>query len=112
MELLAGRDVEEHRPLRTIAVAYDDSPGAKAALERAEELARACRATIVILTVAPPPAVVPSASGYTPALVPQAGAIVTRTVKSVDERLAATGRALAGVPAGAIAEACEEAGAD
>src|SRR6476646_3884054 len=103
---------EEHGPFRTIAVAYDDTPEAKAALERAEEIARACRATIVVFTVAAPPAVVPGASGYTPTIPPQAGSIVTRTVKSVDERLGATGRALAGVPAGAIAEACEEAGAD
>lgn len=103
---------EEHGPFRTIAVAYDDTPESKAALRRAEEIARACRATIVVYTVAAPAAVVPGATGYTPAIPPQAGAIVTRAVKSVDEDLAATGRALAGVPAGAIAEACEEVGAD
>jgi nucleotide-binding universal stress UspA family protein len=33
-------------------------------------------------------------------------------VKGVDERLAATGRALAGAPGPTIAAACEEAGAD
>jgi nucleotide-binding universal stress UspA family protein len=33
-------------------------------------------------------------------------------VKAVDERIAATGRALSGVPGPAIVEACEEAGAD
>lgn len=103
---------EGHGPFRTIAVAYDDTPEAKAALRRAEEIARACRATIVIYTVAAPVAVVPGAAGYTPAIQPQAGAIVTRTVKSVDEQLAATGRALSGVPAAAIVEACEEVGAD
>jgi len=107
-----GYASEEHGPFRTIAVAYDDTPEAKAALGRAEEIARACRATIVVYTVAAPAAVVPGAAGYTPAIQPQAGAIVTRTVRSVDERLAATGRALSGVPAGAIVEACEEAGAD
>ncbi len=99
-------------PFRTIAVAYDDTPEAKAALRRAEEIALACRATIVVFTVSAPAAIVPGASGYVPTVAPQAGAIVTRTVKSVDERLAATGRALAGVPAAVIAEACEEAGAD
>lgn len=103
---------EQHGPFRTIAVAYDDTPEAKAALQRAEEIARACRATIVIFTVAAPAAIVPGASGYTPAIPPQAGSIVTRAVKSVSEDLAATGRALAGVPAGVISEACEEAGAD
>jgi nucleotide-binding universal stress UspA family protein len=103
---------EGHGPFRTIAVAYDDTPESKAALRRAEEIARACRATIVIYTVAAPAAIVPGATGYTPAIPPQAGSIVTRAVKSVNEDLAATGRALAGVPAGAIAEACEESGAD
>lgn len=107
-----GYASEEHGPFRTIAVAYDDTPESKAALERAEAIARACRATIVLLTVAAPPAIVPGAAGYTPAIPPRAGSIVTRAVKSVSEDLAATGRALAGVPAGAIAEACEEAGAD
>ncbi|HET9677195.1 MAG TPA: universal stress protein [Solirubrobacterales bacterium] len=103
---------EEHGPFRTIAVAYDDTEEAKAALKRAEEIALACRATIVVYTVSAPPAVVPGAAGYTPAIPPEAGAIVTRTVKAVDERLAATGRALSGVPGPAIVEACEEAGAD
>jgi nucleotide-binding universal stress UspA family protein len=103
---------EEPGPFRTIAVAYDDTPEAKAALVRAEEIALACRATIVVYTVSAPPAVVPGAAGYTPAVPPEAGSIVTRTVKGVDERLAATGRALGGVPGPAIVEACEEAGAD
>lgn len=107
-----GYAAEQHGPFRTIAVAYDDTPEAKAALARAEALALACRATIVVFTVSGPPAVVPGATGYTPAIPPEAGAIVTRTVKSVDERVAATGRALSGVPGAAIVEACEEAGAD
>lgn len=107
-----GHAEEEHGPFRTIAVAYDDTSEAKAALARAEAIALDCRATIVVFTVSAPPAVVPGAAGYTPAIPPEAGAIVTRTVRGVDERLAATGRALSGVPGPAIAEACEEAGAD
>lgn len=107
-----GYAAEEHGPFRSIAVAYDDTPEAKAALARAEEIALACRATIVVYTVSAPPAVVPGAAGYTPAIPPEAGAIVTRTVKRVDERLAATGQTLNGVPGAAIVEACEKAGAD
>lgn len=103
---------EERGPFRTIAVAYDDTPEAKAALKRAEEIAIACRATIAVFTVSAPPAVVPGPSGYTPAIPPEAGRIVTETVKQVDERVAATGRALSGVPGPAIVAACEEAGAD
>lgn len=108
----SGYAGEEQTPFRTIAVAYDDTPEAKAALARAEAIALACRATIVVFTVSGPPAVVPGATGYTPAIPPEAGAIVTRAVKGVDERLAATGRALGGVPGPAIVEACEEIGAD
>ncbi|MGN6201619.1 MAG: universal stress protein, partial [Solirubrobacterales bacterium] len=96
-----GYAEEEHGPFRTIAVAYDGTPEAKAALARAEAIALDCRATIVIFTVTAPPTVVPGAAGYTPAIPPEAGAIVTRTVREVDERLAATGRALSGVPASA-----------
>jgi len=107
-----GFAAEEHGPFRTIAVAFDDTEEAKAALARAEALALACRATIVVYTVSAPPTVVPGATGYTPAIAPEAGPIVTRAVKGVDERLAATGRALAGTPAPTIAEACEEIGAD
>jgi nucleotide-binding universal stress UspA family protein len=107
-----GRDVLDLAPFRTIAVAYDDTPEAKAALKRAEEIALASRATIVIFTVVAPPAVVAGPNGYTPAITPEAGAIVTKTVKGVDERLAATGRALSGVPGPAIVAACEEIGAD
>ena len=107
-----GYAAEEHGSFRTIAVAYDDTPEAEAALRRAEEIALACRATIVIYTVVAPPAAVPGATGYTPAMPPDAGAIVTRTVKGVDERIAATGRTLSGTPGPAIAEACEEAEAD
>jgi nucleotide-binding universal stress UspA family protein len=108
----SGYAAEEHGPFRTIAVAYDDTPESKAALARAEAIALDCRATIVIYTVSAPAAVVPGAAGYTPAVPPEAGSIVTQTVKSVDARLAATGRALSGVPGPAILEACEEAGAD
>lgn len=108
----SGYAAEQPGPFRTIAVAYDDTPESQAALKRAEAIALACRATIVVFTVTAPPAVVPGASGYTPTIPPEAGSIVTRAVKSVDERLAATGRALSGAPGTAIIEACDEIGAD
>ena len=107
-----GYAAEEGASLRKIAVAYDDTPEAKAALERAEELALAVRGTIVLYTVTAPPTVLPGATGYTPSFPPEAAPIVTRAVKEVDERLAATGRALEGVPGPTIVAACEEDGAD
>lgn len=99
---------ERHGPFRRIAVAYDDTPEAKAALERAETLARACSAQLVVYTVSAPPAVVPGATVYTPAILPHAGEIVTKTLRRIDAKLAATGRELEGVPGLALAEACEE----
>jgi nucleotide-binding universal stress UspA family protein len=107
-----GYAAERHEPFRKIAVGYDDTPEAKQALRRAEELALACQSRLVVYTVSAPPAVVPGAAVYTPAIPPEAGAIVTKAVKQVDERLAATGRELAGPPGPAIAEACEEDGID
>lgn len=106
-----GYASEERGSFRTIAVAYDDTPEAKAALERAEEIGIACRSNLVVYTVSAP-AMVPGASGYAPAMPPEAGVIVTNAVKGVDERLGATGRVLSGTPGPAIAEACEEVGAD
>lgn len=107
-----GYGAAERVPFQTIAVAYDDTPESKAALARAEEIALGCRARIVIYTVSTPPAVVAGAIGYNPVVPPEGGKIVTRVVNEVDERLAASGRELNGVPAPAIVEACEEAGAD
>jgi nucleotide-binding universal stress UspA family protein len=107
-----GYASERHGPFRKLAVAYDDTPEAKLALARAEGLALACQAGILVYTVSAPPAVVPGVAGYTPAIQPEAGTIVTKTVKKVDERLAATGRELSGAPGVALAEACEEDGVD
>src|SRR4029077_16225261 len=64
----SGYAKEEQGPFRRIAVAYDDTPEAKAALARAEAIALACRATIVVYTVSAPPTVVPGAAGYTPTI--------------------------------------------
>jgi nucleotide-binding universal stress UspA family protein len=103
---------EDDWPIRTIAVAYDGTPEAKAALMRAEAIALACRARIVIYTTSTPPVFAAGMVRYVPPMSPDAGTIVTRAVKAVDERLAATGRALSGDPGPAIVEACEEVGAD
>lgn len=107
-----GYATGQHGPFRTIAVAYDDTPESKAALARAEELALACRAKIVLYTALASPATVPGPAGYSPAIPPDAEPIVTAAVQAVDERLAASGHVLSGSPGAAIVEACEEASAD
>ncbi|HEX8754636.1 MAG TPA: universal stress protein [Solirubrobacterales bacterium] len=103
-----GYAEERHEPFRTIAVAYDGTPEAKAALLRAEGLAQATNGTIRLLTVAEPPVAVPGVAGYTPPVPPDPEEIVREGVKSVDRRLAAEGRHLSGPAAAVIAEACEE----
>ncbi len=103
---------EEDWPFRTIAVAYDETPEAKAALRRAEAIALFCRARVVIYTTSTPPVFAAGVARYVPTMFPDAGTIVTRAVKAVDERLAATSQVLSGVPGPAIVEACEEAGVD
>jgi nucleotide-binding universal stress UspA family protein len=103
-----GYAAERHEPFRTIAVAYDGTPESKAALLRAETFAHATNGTIRILTVAEPPVAIPGVVGYTPPVPPDPEEVVREGVKSVDRRLAAEGRHLAGPAAAVIAEACEE----
>jgi len=99
---------ERHDPFRTIAVAFDGTAEAKAALARAEDLARVTNGTIRILTVAEPTVAIPGAVGYTPPLPPDPEEIVREGIATVDRRLAAEGRSLSGPAADVIAETCEE----
>lgn len=99
---------ERHDPFRTIAVAFDGTAEARAALARAEDLARLTNGTIRILTVAEPAVAIPGAVGYTPPLPPDPEEIAREGVAAVDRGLAAEGRHLNGPAADVIAEACEE----
>ena len=60
-----GYASESHDPLRLIAVAYDGTPEARAALHRAEAIAPAVGARIRVLTVVAPPVAV-GVAGYVP----------------------------------------------
>lgn len=97
-----------HVPYRTIAVAYDGSEEAEAALRRAEDLARPNRASIEILTVAEAP-VTPATvwGGIAPAQLSDPDKILNGAIESVDERLAVQGRRLEGEVATTLARACE-----
>jgi nucleotide-binding universal stress UspA family protein len=103
-----GYAEERHDPFRAIAVAYDGTPESKAALDHAEMLARSTNATIRILTVLAPPVAMPGVVGYTPPIPPDADKVVDEALKAVDRKLGAEGRRLAGPPASALAEACED----
>lgn len=99
---------ERHEPFRRIAVAYDGTPEAKAALRRGEAVAMRTNAAIEVLTVVAPPASVPGVGGYVPIDPPEPDRILNEAVKSVDNKLAAHGRRLDGPPATTLAEACED----
>lgn len=99
---------EAHDPFRHIAVAYDGTPEARAALRAAEEVALRANAGIHVLTVVAPPATVPGVGGYVPVDAPEPDRIVVEAVHSVDGRLAADGRRLDGPPARTLARACQE----
>lgn len=103
-----GYAAERHEPFRQIAVAYDGTPEAKAALRRAEAVATGTGATLEIITVVAPPVAMPGVVGYTPIDPPEPDKILNEAVNSVDDKLAAHGRRLDGPPARTLAEACED----
>ncbi len=98
---------EAREPFRRVAVAYDGTPEAKAALGAAEEVALRTDATIRVLTVVAPPVAMPGVAGYVPVDPPEPERIVTEAVNSVDSRLGAESRRLDGPPAPTLAAACE-----
>jgi nucleotide-binding universal stress UspA family protein len=107
-----GYAEESHDPPSSIAVAYDGGPESKAALRRAEELARLSNAAIEVMTVVSPPVVVAVPGGAAGSYAPQSPAepdrVINDAIHSVDPSLGAEGRRLDGSPAKEIAEACEE----
>ena len=103
-----GYAERRHDPPRRVAVAYDGTPEAKAALRHAETTATPSAAAIEVLTVVAPPVAMPGVVGYTPIDPPEPERIVAEAVNSVDSGLAASGRRLDGPPARTLAEACED----
>jgi nucleotide-binding universal stress UspA family protein len=99
---------ERHEPFRNVAVAYDGTPEADAALRQAEALALLTNATIHVLTVIAPPVAVPGVVGYAPVDPPDPDKILNEAVNSVDRKLGAQGRRLEGAPARTLAAACED----
>lgn len=102
-----GYAAESHDPLRLIAVAYDGTPEAKAALHRAEAIARPLNARIRVLTVVAPPVAV-GVAGYVPPEPPDPEKIVEEAMRSIDPKLSAESEVLRGPPARTLAEACED----
>jgi nucleotide-binding universal stress UspA family protein len=104
-----GYAAEDHAAFRSIAVAYDGAPEAKAALKRAEELAGLSNATIEVLTAVSAPVVVAvPGAGYAPQSPPEPDKVLKEAVDSIDPGLGARARRLDGPPAREIPEACRE----
>jgi nucleotide-binding universal stress UspA family protein len=103
-----GYAAERHEPFRRVAVAYDGTPEAKAALRQAEAVATRANGTVEVLTVVAPPAAMPGLVGYAPIEPPEPDRILNEAIKSVDRRLGAKGRRLDGPPAAMLAEACAD----
>jgi nucleotide-binding universal stress UspA family protein len=108
--LVAPRGYAEngHGPFGTIAVAYDGTPEAKAALSRARELAEASHAALRILTVVAPPVALPGVVGYTPVNPPEPEKVIEEGIAAAGTAVAVDGRRLDGSPAQALADACED----
>lgn len=105
-----GYAQKEEGELRKIAVAYDGTPEAGLALERAVSLARRQEATIDLLTVAtiPPPA--PKLVGFRLDPQQRPGEVIEQGLDAIGADIEAHGRELRGGSiASALAAACEDA---
>jgi nucleotide-binding universal stress UspA family protein len=111
-----GYAEEERSAFRAIAVAFDGTPEARAALRRAEELAHRSKATIRVLTVVSHPVVatVPGAvgGGYVAESPPEPDRVVREAVDSIDPELDARGQRLEGPAAQKIVDSLGEDEAD
>ena len=97
-----------HGPFGRIAVAYDGTPEAKLALDRARELAEAHHATLRVLTVEGPPLPLPAPGAYIPANPPQPKKVFDEGIQAIGPRVETEGDLLSGPPAETLAAACED----
>lgn len=103
-----GYAAASHDRFRQIAVAYDGTPEAKAALRQAGSIARAMSAEIRVMSVVAPPIVHPEMRGYAPPRPPHPEEIVEEAMRSIDPHLSARSELLEGPPARRLAEACAD----
>jgi nucleotide-binding universal stress UspA family protein len=103
-----GYAQDGHGPFSLIGVAYDGTPEAKAALQRARGLAEATGAAVRVLTVVAPPVALPGVAGYVPVEPPEPERVLEEGVKALGTGVAAEGRKLDGPPAPTLASACED----
>lgn len=97
-----------HGPVGAVAVAYDGTPEAKAALGLARTLAEDRRARVRVLTVEAPQVALPGVGGYAPIEPPDPRKILDEGVAAAGTRVEAEGSLLGGPPGETLAEACED----
>lgn len=104
-----GYAMSEREPPRAIAVAYDGSPEAKLALQRAEAIAQRSNAVLKLLTVVVPPMAAPGTvpGVYAPQTPPEPEKVVREALDAVDPALAVEPVRLDGDPALELGRACE-----
>ena len=108
----AGYAQADHESPREIVVGYDGAPEAKAALRRAETIAKGSNARIRLVTVVTPPVAAPVMvpGAYAPESPPDPDRVMAEGLSSVDRALAAETVRLDGDPATELVRACEEGG--
>lgn len=108
---LAPRDYATTSPetLRTIAVAFDATPEGNVALRQAEALALATGASLQVMTVVGPSAVVPKVTVRSRSLTPEPYQTVEAALDTVDEAVAIHALELIGPIAESLADACRNA---
>ncbi len=106
----AGYAQAVHEVPGDIVVGYDGAPEAKAALERAEAIAKRTNARLKLVTVVTPPVAAPVMvpGAYAPESPPEPERVMTQGLSSVDRALAAETVRLDGDPATELVRACEE----
>lgn len=98
-----------HGPFGLIDVAYDGTPEARAALQRARALAESSGASLRLLTVVAPPVALPGGVGYAPIEPPEPEKVLEDGVREAGAAVTIEGRKLDGPPARTLAEACADA---
>lgn len=99
---------EGHESLDTIAVACDGTPESDAALRQAEGLALAAGASLEVLTVVGPSAVVPKVLVATRTPTPEPYSTIERAIDTVDDAVEVHAQTLIGPVAETLANACED----
>lgn len=105
-----GYAQEPHQPPRTIAVGYDGTLEAKAALGHAEALARRFGASLRLITVVIPPVAAPVMvpGVYSPQLPPMPEQVIEEGLGSVDPTLDPSSQRLDGDPVSELVRASED----